>query len=142
MKKELKKKIFRFFTPKTWRWNKRSDFFYEIFWELKEKPDSIDWGAFSSIDNPNFSYERACLKMVETHDYNPLFDEKYGEMNLAKYFYKYQLEKSGDSLYAIIERVSPPKDIILKRSGTFRVYISGKEKETPFSFHYKKKVRF
>ncbi len=142
MKKELKKKIFIFLTPKIWRWNKRSDFFYEIFWDLKEKPDGVDWGAFSSVENPIFSYENACRKMVETHDYNPLFDDKYGEMNLAKYFYKYQLQKREDSLGGVIERISPPKDIILKRSGTFKVYIYGREKGIPFNFQYEKKVRF
>ena len=142
MKKELKKKIFRFLTLKSWRWNKRNEFFYEIFWDLKEKPDGVDWGAFSSIENPNFSYGDSCRKMVETHDYNPLFDDRYGEMNLAKYFYKYNLQRNKDFLYAVIERISSPKDIILKRSGSFKVYISGEEKGIPFNFHYKKKVRF
>ena len=141
MKKKLKKDVFRFFTSKTWRWNKRNHFFQEIFWDLKEKPDGVDWGSFSSVEDVGSSYERSCREMARTHDYNPHFDLEYGEMNLAKYFNKYQLQRF-DSLYAVIERVSYSRDGFLKRSATFKVKVFGRESGVPFAFQYFKNVKF
>lgn len=139
MKKNLKKTLFRFLTPKTWRFEKRRKIFQKIFEDLTKNSKGTR-GSFTFVEDDGLSYGRSCRAMARSHDYNPIFDRVYGEMNIGKYFDKYQLQ-NFDSLYAVIKRLSPSWRGILLGSCTFKVIVSGRENGEPFKFFYEKRVK-
>ena len=133
MRKELKKKVFRVFTFRTWRWKRRKKIFQVLFEDLKHSHEGR--GSFTSVKD-GLSYDRACRAMARTHDYNPMVDDEYGLMNIGKYFDKYQ-SQDFESLYAVIRRISSPWNF---STPTFEVEFSGRQNGEIFDFSYVKRV--
>jgi len=139
---EVKTKwLIRLLTPRNWRGHKRRLFFETIFEDIKnDRIDGSDYGTFSLLKSDSSSYRASCNEMASNYNYNPLTDRMY-RMNIGKHFAKFHAQ-NYDLLYAIIERISSPWEIITKKAGTFSIRIAGKENGKPFEFSYRKDVKF
>lgn len=133
--------LIRFLTPRNWRGHKRRIFFEALFEDIKDdRVDGSNYGTFSLIKSDSSSYRASCHEMASNYNYNPLTDRMY-RMDIGKHFAKFHIQ-TYDSLYAIIERISSPWEIITKKTGTFKIRIAGIENEKPFDFPYVKDVKF
>ena len=139
---EVKTKwLIRLLTPRNWRGHKRRVFFEAIFEDIKnDRVYGSNYGTFSLIKSDSSSYRASCHEMASNYNYNPLTDRMY-RMDIGKHFAKFHIQ-TYDCLYAIIERISSPWEIITKKAGTFSIRIAGKENEKPFEFSYRKDVKF
>ena len=142
----LLKSLIKIFTSKDWRKKKRLDFFEEIFEDLKEdRSDGINHGTFSFIKSSGSTFSDSCNDLANNVSTNVFLNKKY-KLNIGRAFGKYLLDtnqgQTYDYLYAEIKRISSIWKILVSKSGSFKVNITGKENGENFEFSYTKEIKF